>query len=157
MPNYRTHLVGGVVSFAIVYKLAGYCSPDPINYLSIIGGLGLALLGSIFPDIDIPSRMQTIFYRSMILVLISALVFKLWKLFLGASALSCVLLFIKHRTLTHHALFLILFPLVMLFVITSKTSFSMSLSLFFYACFVVGALSHILLDFGIKRLFSRRP
>jgi len=156
MPNYRTHLLGGAVSFVIVYKLAGYCSPEPIQNLSIIGGLGLALLGSIFPDIDVPSRMQTIFYRSMIVVLITTLIFKLWKLFIGASALSCIILFIRHRTITHQIWFLITFPLALLFLIKNKTSFSLNLLMFFYACFVLGALSHILLDFGIKRLFRRR-
>jgi len=156
MPNYRAHLVGGAVSFALVYKLANYCIPNQLHTLSIISGLGLALLGSIFPDIDIPSRMQTIFYRSIILLLLATLVFKLWKVFLGASALSCLIVLIKHRTITHRAWFLLLFPLVPFFLILNKTSFSVHLAIFFYASFVIGALSHILLDFGIKRLFSGR-
>jgi len=156
MPNYKTHLVGGAVSFVLVYKLAALCAPShQISIIPAVGGLGLTLLGSIFPDIDIPSRMQTLFYQVMALVLLVTLLFQFWKLFLSACALSCIIFLLRHRTITHRPWFLLLFPLAILGYFLKISSVSLHLGLFLYSCFVIGALSHILLDFGIKKLFRR--
>lgn len=156
MPNYKAHLVGGAVSFTIVYKLTSYCAPTwQINPLALLGGFGLALLGSIFPDIDISSRMQTLFFRSMLILLATSLVFGYWRLFMGGCGVSSLIFFLRHRTITHRPWFLISFPLVMLFIILQKNIINQYLGWFWYSCFVVGALSHIVLDFGIKKLFRR--
>jgi hypothetical protein len=156
MPNYRTHLVGGTVSFLILIKLASYLPAH--NYPSLLHmtlGLPAALLGSIFPDIDISSKMQRIFYMSILIAIIIALLWHNWPLFLGASFFACAVILIKHRTFTHRPWFIVLFPLVLPIIIFSHHPKHIQLALFIYSSFVFGAFSHILLDFGIKRLFKR--
>lgn len=156
MPSYKVHLLGGTVTyFLTTLLLSRYVSWFSYNPLHHIFFILFSLLGSIFPDIDITSRMQIIFFRCMILALPSALLINKILFF----TLGCICFFvvlIKHRTITHHIWFLILFPLLTALYLEKQYPESRKEIISICTYFSVGALSHRLLDFGPRRFFSQK-
>ena len=155
MPGYKTHLAGGLITYLLVYKITTMLhvvrSPDLKHHLFFVG---LTLLGSIFPDIDVSSKMQQLFWMASLVALPSALFLNKFHLFIGIGVICLSLLFIHHRTLTHRFWFITLLPLAgALFFATQYPSHK---RLFLSACifFATGAASHLILDRGIKRFFS---
>jgi len=156
MPSYKVHLLGGALTYIVLAKLMiHYSLVNSFDLNDHILALGLALLGSIFPDIDTLSKMQKIFWGAMFL-LVPLTLFYNNVFFIGLSVCCISLLFLTHRTLTHNLWFLILFPLGMAGIITYYhphiTVKIFSLCIFF----IIGALSHRLLDFGFFRFFSKK-
>lgn len=152
MPSYRVHLIGGAVTFLLINKLIGP-SFSPHYYPLFLGS---TLLGSIFPDIDVTGKMQKIFFTVALVALPLALFLHNMKFFIGAGLLCLALLFLRHRGLTHRVWFLIGGPLALsLFLSVYNPGFK---NIFFSTCiyFSAGALSHILLDYRIYRLFWRK-
>lgn len=147
MPNYKTHLAGGLVSFIVITKLLHTTFPSyTLDSVLLPAGLSITLIGSIFPDIDVPSKMQKwFFYSSAPLILLSLLLKKhlLFSL-LGSSIIFII--FLTHRTITHKPFFILLAALIpLLFLIYNHpihTNFFVGL----YVYFTTGSLSHILLD-----------
>lgn len=147
MPNYKTHLVGGLASFALVLHVSATCLPVfnlSIEYLPF--SLFASLVGSIFPDIDVPSKMQKWFFIASIAGILGALLTKHHHLFvlLGISILFVA--FLSHRTITHKPAFLMFFALIPTlyasYMLPSHTN--TAFALYFY--FTVGCLSHVIFD-----------
>ncbi len=156
MPSYKVHLVGGAATYLLTTHLltrfAPWFSHDPALHALFIS---FSLLGSIFPDIDIPSRMQTLFFRCMPFVLPCALFFNT-HLFLILSIVCIFVILVRHRTTTHQIWFLIALPLFAgLYVVQL---YPQSKSVIFPICtyFSAAALSHRLLDFGPRRFFTQK-
>jgi hypothetical protein len=156
MPSYKYHLLAGVTTYIILVRLTTL-TPQfrhfSLKHYAVF--VGFCLLGSIFPDIDIQSYMQKIFFRSLAIALPLAL-FINTALFIGLSITCLATLFLPHRSLTHHPLFLIMFPLV--FAISAAAKYPNHSLIFFTACiyFVAGALSHRLLDVGFARFIPKK-
>jgi hypothetical protein len=72
MPSYRVHLIGGFLTYLAV--LQGIKHMD-ISGFVIAQGLLFCLLGALFPDIDVKSKGQKIFY-SILLCLLFWLLYK---------------------------------------------------------------------------------
>lgn len=116
---------------------------------------GACLAGSLFPDIDIKSKGQKLFYT--IMAPFYLFLFSNGHLFLsfsvGLTALMAILC--NHRGLFHSWWFIIIFSclwgeaLLRLFP-TNQNQIILG-TLFF----IGGALSHLLLDFGPKKLLFR--
>jgi len=155
MPSYKTHLAGGLITYLLVYKVTTILhlvrTPDLKHHLFFAG---LTLLGSIFPDIDVSSKMQQLFWLAALIALPSALFLHKFHLFVGIGAVCLSLLFIHHRTLTHRFWFITLLPLTGALLFASR--YPSHKHLFFSACifFAAGAASHLILDRGIRRFFS---
>ncbi len=157
MPSYKVHIMGGAVTYLLVYKLSEAFSllPQfPPMYQMLF--LGITLLGSIFPDIDIKSKMQRLFFISALITLPLLLYFGQIDLFIYAGLLCILPIILRHRTITHRAWFLICAPASCAIILSAHNQ-SLS-SIIFSSCtyFSMGALSHIVLDFGPRRIFSRK-
>ncbi len=144
MPGYKAHIVGGIVTFAAIsFVLNNYLQPLPVVAFQ---WLGATILGALFPDVDIKSKGQGIFYKVMLV----CLVLLLWKrqayLFVIMSFLALVPVLVRHRGLFHQVWFVLVVPLGIAFV--AGQSFPLhSVALLQAACFFcAGALSHLLLD-----------
>ncbi len=144
MPGYKTHIVGGAVTFAaLAYAVQGHVDLTPSLTFQ---WLGAAILGSLFPDVDIKSKGQGIFYKGMLLCLILLLFKKQFYPFVILSFLGLVPVLVRHRGLFHRPWFVVVLPLALAFVVGQSFP-DASITLLQTSCFfAAGALSHLLLD-----------
>jgi len=104
MPSYRGHLIGGVVTYLAMLHVIKYVQPNPHV---IIQGFLFCLLGSLFPDVDVKSKGQKVFYILLLLFLIYCLLLQRWDLFAALSLLGTTPLLARHRGLFHEIWFLL--------------------------------------------------
>lgn len=158
MPGYKTHLVGGVASFAAMSLLLS-ATMARVSSTTFLFYLSCSLLGSIFPDIDVASKMQRLFFIVATGALSCALLTNRTSCFLiiGGSVLLVTLL--RHRTITHQVGFLVGMPLFFalgaVYLYQLPFNFVVNSTIFF----ITGCLSHVLLDrtkTNLKRLFIKR-
>lgn len=143
MPGYKGHTVGGLAVFGVLRLIVAPFNP---TFLTSIEWLLCALLGALFPDIDIKSRGQNIFYVLLAGAYAGALMAgKLaWSPFFVVAALFPML--VSHRGISHRFWFMILISLTLGFGL-SITFPSYSQAAWFDALFLgAGMLSHLLLD-----------
>ena len=147
MPGHRTHIAFGVSScFVLIYLLSVLMHFCP-TFLQIAGCFLCAILGSTFPDIDTTSKIQRAFFMFSCCALFATIVFQSWFFFFNLSVFTIVVMFLKHRTLTHSVWFVFLLSLVpVIFSLLFSHGIS-TLAILGGASFGIGAFSHILLDF----------
>lgn len=150
MANYKGHLVGGLCAFGVTwYVVQLYCEPTALVSME---WFLFSLAGSLFPDIDTKSKGQHFFYWIMFGLLLYLTYMHKWRTAVYLSILSMVPLLVHHRGLFHNTLFNIMFPLVSAFIVGRYVP-ACNQRLIFDACFfIVGALSHLWLDLGIRRM-----
>ncbi len=144
MPGYRAHMVGGVVAFScVLYVLSQHGSTDAVT---MAGWFVAALLGSLFPDIDTKSKGQGLFYKAMLVCLILLLWLHEMHLFILMSFVALMPLLVRHRGIFHQVWFVIAVPFAFAYAVGSSFALPHKDFLLIALFFVVGALSHILLD-----------
>ena len=152
MPNYKTHLVGGFATFIALLLVLKNANTTAFN---IIQWLIICLLGSLFPDVDTKSKIQKIFYTGFVILLFFLMSLNKLKLALFLSVISLSPLIVNHRGIFHKAWFLILITIAFVFFAVEiklcKSCYDFAIPALF---FTAGALSHIVLDMGIKQLFK---
>ncbi len=149
MPGFRGHLIGGTVTYLMILQFIKSMQPS----MSVIAsGFVFCIIGSLFPDVDIKSKGQQLFYSLALVILCCFLWYERTDLFIGLSLLATVPLLVKHRGLFHQLWFLVFISISTGFVIGSFhanfSAWAMKNALFFLA----GAISHIVLDRVITRL-----
>ncbi len=153
MPKYKAHLSGGFITFFLVVVIANYF--NCFRYLSwqqTFTYLTLCLIGSLFPDIDTKSKIQKWIYYPLFLVIIISVLTKNWTLLSFLSIIAIFPMLVNHRGITHRLWFILLAPAIPLLIFHyNAATFPNAFRGYFF--FVMGAVSHILLDFGPKRLF----
>lgn len=143
MPGYKGHSVGGLIAFGALRFALDSLRPTPLT--SIEWG-ACTLLGALFPDIDIKSRGQNIFYLALAVGYGLALMAgKLtWSPFFVAAALFPMLM--RHRGLSHNVWFAVAISgcigLGLSIVFPAHAQAAWLDALFFGA----GVLSHLVLD-----------
>lgn len=151
MPGYQGHLAGGLffgIMGLVGASLSGWLVFNP--FLAC-GLMGFCLLGALFPDVDTDSKGQKLFY--MVFVFIDlGLIFKglhLWAAWLGLFAMLPAIG--SHRGWTHTwwAMFLVPTPILVIPLMVQGNAFFPSIWPF-YAAFVLGYFSHLLLDGEFK-------
>lgn len=148
MPNYKTHVWGGVAAYALVLYL--FLLLRIMVYPSLFQMLfwfGCAVAGSLFPDIDIKSRGQQYFYRLLFLILLFCMNIKHFTAVCACGILAIIPLLVKHRGLFHQLWFLVGAPFLMSFFLIQifpSQKIHILTGIFF---FVIGCISHIWLDF----------
>lgn len=148
MPGYRGHLVGGFVAFGLVRFLLVPVNP---TFITSIEWLLVTLFGALFPDIDIKSRGQNIFYLALMVIYLGVLLMGkiAWSPFFVFAALFPMLL--NHRGFSHNFLFLI--------ILASAVGFGLSAAFpsYAYAAWLnalflgSGMISHVMLDKWLLR------
>jgi membrane-bound metal-dependent hydrolase YbcI (DUF457 family) len=157
MPGYKGHLMGGAAAFGAAYAAVSMAKFMPYGDPCMIAScFATALAGSLFPDIDIKSKGQNLFYW-IILGLFVYFFYNKQFVTLSYIAMAATLpLLVKHRGIFHNMWFLI--------AALSGLSYTLVCCLPQYdqkiilhmVFFVAGALSHLWLDFGFVRMMRFR-
>lgn len=150
MPGYQSHLAGGAIVFAATLVcIVPYTQP---TILSAGEWLLFALAGSLFPDIDIKSKGQKYFYWMIILLLLILTYTHRFIPLAIISIVSMIPLISKHRGLFHRAWFVIAAPLGIWYVLCLHYPYIKTALLLDITFFIAGALSHLWLDMGLKKM-----
>lgn len=156
MPSYKVHLLGGAATYGLVTTIVSFIAPASVPWSYQGAMLGFALLGSIFPDIDIASRIQIIFFRIMFVALPLLLFFQYFITFVCMAALCLSLIIIKHRTLTHRTWFLLLLTSTGVGLVILKHPTYTTLASTAGIQFFVGSISHLILDRAVNKWKLRK-
>ncbi|MCK4517763.1 metal-dependent hydrolase [Candidatus Babeliales bacterium] len=152
MPSYKGHLVGGAATFFVTYQAATKVfGQQPFTTKQIVFALTFCLLGSLFPDIDTKSLGQRVFYSLLTVAVFAAIALQHWALLSFLSVLGLLPLLVNHRGMIHTVWFVTMFPLAVTLFITRFNPTLSSMAWPAYSYFVVGALSHLFLDYGVWR------
>ena len=156
MPGYRGHLVGGAVAFVVAHNVIKIFSPQmSVGTTDIAVGLALCLLGALFPDIDIKSVGQRIFYSFALILSIFAILTHQHSLLAVLCVISLFPLVVSHRGVIHRLWFVVLVPLSVPLIVSYGNSSLFVPSFVLYLYFLFGAISHLILDYGFLRFFRR--
>lgn len=144
MANYRGHIWGGFLAFAlIIFFAVPHYHPSALTMLE---WLLFAIAGALFPDIDIKSKGQKYFYRIMLVLFVVLALNNHYRYLAIISILSITPLLVKHRGIFHQLWFVVSLPLAMWYAIALKYP-AMRGSLFVSVLFfIAGTISHLLLD-----------
>ena len=164
MASYRGHLIGGLVA-AAGYTVVVTMLPvtQMAEYAHVLNGTEaiasvfvIAMLFSLFPDVDTKSKGQWIFYWAIFLL--DALL--IWTRHLEAAAylglIATLPLLGHHRGITHSKLAAFIVPLPIVIIPYLYNEKMLPISVVYYGAAVVGYLSHLLLDGLIVRWFRIR-
>ena len=145
MASGRGHIWGGLI-FAIifVYTITNYFYNPSL--LEIVIYIALACMFSVWPDIDIKSHGQKIFYS---MFLITDIFLILQKEFETAAYFGLIIILpilAKHRGWTHSIPAMVLIPSpLLLYPVIMEGSINIT-GVYFYAAAVTGYFSHLVLD-----------
>lgn len=158
MASYRGHIWGGLLFFVpliilLVFFFELYKQPLPMLLAQVAILLGVTLLFALFPDIDIKSKGQRIFYLIFFCVDLVLIVTNHWReaAFLGLFAMLPLLT--EHRGWTHSFWASLIIPLPFLLVPIWFAKSGWKAGLPYYLAAVAGYLSHRFMDgifFGRK-------
>lgn len=147
-------MAGALIAFGLCVACLSYIGYH-FEPALVAQGLFFAWLGALFPDIDTKSQGQKLLYAALFVVIMILFVFKKYMLSAVLALFAFFPLFTNHRGLTHSLLFITLLT----FAATAGCVLQ------FPACstaavrngifFLVGAFSHLLLDFGPRGLLKR--
>lgn len=150
MPNYKGHLIGGTIAFSLlVYYLRG-------QHPSVLTGIEwycCTLVGALFPDIDTKSKGQKLFYRIIFSFVVFLLIQMRFRAVAFVSLVALAPLLIRHRGITHSLWFILLLCSALVAYTHVYVPAYAPFVFFDVLFFFVGALSHLWLDLGIRRVF----
>jgi len=153
MPGYKKHLFGGACFYAIiiyVLRASKACNP---SLSTLLEWLAWTLAGSLFPDVDIKSKGQKLFYSLLFLVLIALALFERFKLIAILSCCCMTPLLVHHRGLFHRIWFIVGLPLLLASLAGNWMPAYKNAFLYDALFFILGAVSHLWLDLGVFRMF----
>lgn len=145
MPSYKVHLLAGGVTFLVFLELTRRTlvtiKPEYIALFVVASAIG-----SLFPDIDINSKIQRWFYIFSPIFLLVLIFTKSWNAFFLVAGACLLIPTLTHRTMTHHPLFVTGIPGLVALYLTHQQNFDFTLTFATYLFFSAAALSHIVLD-----------
>lgn len=143
MPGYRVHLIGASVMYlGIIYLMQS----AHLSASTLFQGFIFCLIGSLFPDIDIKSKGQKLFYILLLIILIMLAMQQKYCMFAIMSFLGIIPILVKHRGIFHHIWFLMAIACAFSLFVKSFCGWYEGIMLNNVWFFFTGALSHILLD-----------
>lgn len=151
MPGYKGHLVGGAVIYAIGLFLLQSLHPA---WTTMAEWLLFAFAGALFPDIDIKSKGQKVFYRILLIVFGVLLIKGRFQIFILISMLAVVPMIVRHRGMFHKLWFVVGFPSLVAIGITAYFPHYCAIVLYDVSFFIAGAISHLWLDVGLRRMLQ---
>jgi len=151
MPGYKVHLVGGMaVYLALLYCISYLTAPSLVTCLE---WMLCALAGALFPDVDVKSKGQNIFYWIIFLGLLLLMAQHKWQAASMISLFSLVPQLVGHRGLFHRGLFLLATAVLVIVSMMIWYPFYARGVAYDILFFILGAFSHLWLDMGWKALF----
>lgn len=151
MPNYKGHLFGGFAVFLL--SLFAMCALTTFpGYTTALEWLFFCCAGALFPDVDTKSKGQKWYFRVLFILLIYA--------FLNQNmAIVWFILFsflvphiVVHRGIFHRMWFVIAIPLGAGILLCTHFPRCRTIIWHDILFFIIGALSHLWLDLGFKRM-----
>jgi hypothetical protein len=156
MPNYKGHLFGGVVIYLLLIALlTKFWISGAIPTQKLILWFFACLLGSLFPDIDITSKGQRVYFILLFPLTIAALILKKWNLLFLLFLGIFFPLLIRHRGITHKPWFVVIIPFIIFSIFAYGQPSQFGQTFIVYAFFTIGAITHLLLDFGPKQFIKK--
>ena len=146
------HLFGGVCAFALLLHY-GVC--EKVSILTYVEWFLMAILGSLFPDVDICSVSQRFFYTVAIVLIVFLFLIGHWMSGAIFSVVSLIPIIVRHRGIFHSWLFLLgLLIAILTFLYKLFPAYK---PMFFWDLlfFGVGILSHLIFDFKHK-IFTKK-
>ena len=154
MPGYKGHLVGGIIAFGLLlFGLIGLVIVPEPSYMVLGEWLLCALAGALFPDIDIKSKGQKIFYWILLFLYIYLFVQRHLMVLGVFSIIGISPMLVKHRGIFHKWWFIIAMPVVLAVIASNYFPCYTGMICCDALFFIVGAFSHLILDFGFQRTF----
>lgn len=150
MPGYKGHLAFGCGIYALL-ALVVYGSA--VSLQALLRGLLMLCAGALFPDIDVKSKGQKIFYSLFLFALLVLIAHNQLSVVAVCSIIATVPLMSKHRGIFHNAWFIVILSAMIFFILHAYAPYYASLFQYDIFFFVVGALSHLWLDMGLYRMF----
>jgi len=155
MPNYKKHLFYALVVYYLILLFILFYGQSVFDLNNAIIWLLAILSGSLFPDIDIKSKGQRLFYFIFLFIVILSLICKNYHIAISITLFSFVPILAKHRGLFHNVWFLIMVILIVSKILINYFPEYRNLILSSCAFFAIGAKLHIFLDFNYKKLFKK--
>ena len=150
MANYRGHMWGGFVAFALIIFFAiPHYHPSALTMLE---WLLFTIAGSLFPDVDIKSKGQKYFYHIMLVLFVVLALNNHYRQLAVISILSLIPLLVKHRGIFHRLWFVIAVPLATAYCLSLQFPQLREALIMNSLFFVAGAISHLWLDRGWRIL-----
>jgi membrane-bound metal-dependent hydrolase YbcI (DUF457 family) len=151
MPGYKGHLVGGLTAYLLTLFI---CSWYQSSYQLLAEWLLCALLGSLFPDVDVKSKGQNIFYVALFIGSLILLYQQRYVTLSYIAIVALIPLITRHRGLLHRFWFIILAIAGSAYALASWYPALSSRIYIDAGFFLIGAASHLYLDLGLKRMFK---
>ena len=143
MPSYRVHLIGGFLTYVGILQLMKSAEP---TIAIILQGLVFCLLGALFPDIDVKSKGQKVFYSLLFLLLFYLIMHEKYCMFVVMSFLGIIPILVRHRGIFHHIWFLLAVTFGISLAVKSWCGQMEQVMLSNCWFFFAGTVSHVLLD-----------
>lgn len=147
MPNARGHLFGGFGFYLIAgliplsRKYLPFATPE-----TFLAGLPFCLFGALFPDIDTHSEGRKILNLMSFIAIAAAFHYKLYAVAMLLAPIPILAKLARHRGITHNPLFVCVVPAMIIYTIKPHVPWIPAINHKYYAAYVVGAISHIVLD-----------
>jgi len=154
---YKEHLLGGFAGgITLLFLVSNYLVNQAMPLATALEWMLFALVGSLFPDVDIKSKGQKLFYRLIVFLIFISLYKGHLNLAIYLVLFSILPVLVRHRGIFHTTWFILIVPLGGAFVAAQYFPVY-RVSLFYDAAFfIIGALTHLIMDFGIKGFFRFR-
>lgn len=150
MPGYKKHLYFSVLFYLITIFIICFFK---VGFANSIFWLLFTLAGSLFPDIDIKSKGQKLFYLIGFFIFLGLICLDLFGEALLIAVFSFLPVLARHRGVFHNPFFLFysicLISLLIYSYFPNSGKFIFLNAIFFF----VGCMSHLLLDFFKIKLF----
>lgn len=150
MAKGTTHMVvGALLALCVSFCMQNYFEFRlPVTWFFLC--LCCAIAGSIFPDIDTKSKGQKFFYLAIAFIYSLLAFYKYYSIAIVLGLISFVPLIVSHRSLLHSLWFIMIIVGSVyygaLIVFPSYGQLILISSLFF----MLGVISHLVLDFGVS-------
>jgi len=150
MPGYKGHMAGALSAWGLMLLIV--LMWQPAGGIQALEWAVIAIIGGMFPDLDIKSMGQKLIYRVLFAVALLLLAAKQYQVMAIMLPISLFPLLVKHRGVMHTWWFITAVPVI------AATLLSLSFPSYIYIIvtdalfFWAGAASHLWLDFnGIKQ------
>ncbi len=150
MPNYKGHLAGGVFFYLVAIYFV--LTTQVISLATGIEWLLFTLAGALFPDVDVKSKGQKLFYWIALLLAVVLLVKERIQALIILGFICAVPVLVNHRGIFHRLWFVIIIPLVAALFLCSYAPDCNRIIFFDTLFFIIGAVSHLWLDLGLRRM-----
>jgi len=152
MPNYKGHVAGGIATFFGLVYVAG---KQHAHVFVLAQWFVFTILGALFPDVDIHSKGRKIFFRVLLAALIYFVLKQDFQACILVIAMGLIPFCVRHRGIFHNVWFIAActaIPVIYAQMYHNAYSYYVRWDALFFG---FGALSHLLLDFGLIRFFKR--